>query len=1479
MVQRLFRKAYKNRCLFIFLFFLFFIPLLSFGQQDSLKITFHLTSISDTTQFRDLIADFPNPVLSVISVFNEENQYVHDLANKDKWLGPEDISESGYKVDDIWDIILEYHEENPAFPQIQDVKMMTPEYRVTEIPEYSGTLLSIALAMDYSWSLRDDAYVIGDAAVDFVKQFDEKDRAAVIKFYEKVVFLQDFTSDKNLLIKAIQERLPERGGTALYQAAYKAVIECSDEPGKRVVVLYTDGEDVSGGVTVDQIIDAAKEGNVSIFTIGLGVRLMEDELKRMAKETGGFYTHAETAEEMADIYSKIYQTVKSQYVLAHTTTDHHTNGTWRIVDLKLKYEDIEGTGQGKYYVPMLRPSISITKKVETDSMVVYGSDTTHYATAGDTISYDLYILNQGSGVAYDVNVRDALPDSVTFVDSDFTPSMAGTDSIFWDIEEIPTNSTTKISYRVCIRPTMPMGATPLTNRVVIECAYDSILTDNQDEATFNAMGFPDFNVTCTQTGKILSPGYPAQLTAVVGNIGHSDNDQMFRVGFYIGTLASEPVGIDTIYSLEAGKTQQVQCIWEEPETGVQQLIVMADMDDAISELSETNNYDTCDVSVRIDSLGVQISGISYTNQLKGVQGQFPNSVISMVTVIDQNLNPIHELADTDVWLGISDQCELGTPVGNVWQEIREFYRDAPSTPSNPDVQPGIRVTEIVDSDLSVVFLVDFTSNLNSMGADLKTALEKFISRFNPTDQGAVIGIQNGVNLLQDFTFDSALLTSAVDKPFSYQSGMIYDGFYQAITLSKTRSGRSVVFAVIGEDNITNNYSLNDVIEHAQSSGVPLYVFGLNDHVGSNQLNQLCGKTGGYYYEGSDINAFENGLMVSEAQMCNYYGLVHFSSDTLQNNTWRALDLEIAAFEKTGRDTGYYRAPLGVADLSVEKAGVGDSSVVVNGDTTWWVHPGDSIFYAITVRNQGHFDMQNITIEDILPDYIIPESLCGDTIQWMIADLDIGRTAQFEYHCRVDTLMPPLNTAIVNRVKIICDTDVIPENNQFQDTVWAVAMISPDPEVHVSPEWIRPGDDIQVDVMSPVFAENWDLKIYFEDGTWDTAYADNFIQSTELQPNLWTAVVPTFGNTEKRTTQINEKVGVIFQTTDIWNVTKRDTAFFNIAVEDLLIDKHGTGDSLSVLNGDSIWYVHAGDSVRYTLTVQNIGHWNVDDILVEDILPDHLIPESICGDTLRWIVENLSSGEEVNFSYACRLDTMVPPWNIPLVNYAILGCDADTILENNDVLDTVWAIGLMTPYPQVRVSPTVINPKDSVQIEVMSPIQIEKDKWDLKIFFENKELISSYADDYIQSTVLYPSIWQTLTPKFDDTKMRTLNSQERVSVILETEDMWGVVKADTAYFKIRSINEFVLDDNYFQPDGGGDLAIRFRLSSNRKADIKIYDVAGYFVKNVENRFFEAGWNTTYWDGTNERGNIVGSGLYIVTISSGDMHEAKKVIVIR
>ena len=291
MRQRLLKKScHRFYYLAFYLFIPFFLfPPLSFAQEDSLQVTFKLTSIHHSTQFRDSSAAFPNPVLSLISVLDSENQYVHGLANRENWIGPSDETESGFVVDSIWSVIHEYHEENPAIPDNPDVKLKRPLYQVTEITD-NGILLSVALTMDYSWSMKGYWDTAKDAAIDFVNRLYVDDRAAIIKFYSDVYVYQDFTSDKQLLIDAINTPPPDRLGTPLYRAIKRSVSECSDEPGKRAVIVYTDGWDNKGDVTVDEIIEAANEDSVSIYTIGIGdIYLQEDELIRIAKETGGYY--------------------------------------------------------------------------------------------------------------------------------------------------------------------------------------------------------------------------------------------------------------------------------------------------------------------------------------------------------------------------------------------------------------------------------------------------------------------------------------------------------------------------------------------------------------------------------------------------------------------------------------------------------------------------------------------------------------------------------------------------------------------------------------------------------------------------------------------------------------------------------------------------------------------------------------------------------------------------------------------------------------------------------------------------------------------------------------------------------------------------------------------------------------------------------------------------------------------------------------
>jgi hypothetical protein len=249
----------------------------------------------------------------------------------------------------------------------------------------------------------------------------------------------------------------------------------------------------------------------------------------------------------------------------------------------------------------------------------------------------------------------------------------------------------------------------------------------------------------------------------------------------------------------------------------------------------------------------------------------------------------------------------------------------------------------------------------------------------------------------------------------------------------------------------------------------------------------------------------------------------------------------------------------------------------------------------------------------------------------------------------------------------------------------------------------------------------------------------------------------------------------------------------------------------------------------------------------------------------------------NFVYACRVDTFMPPWQVRLVNSAVVSCSQDTSLSNNTDQDTVWAAGLVPPDPQIRVSPTLVEPTDSVLVEVMTPVFAKS--WDLVIRYEDGTMVDTYADPFVQATVLEPNVWTPVRPRFGDTWMTGTDDEENITAILTTLDDWDVTRSATAAFKVRSSDNYLLDENVFKPDGGVPLGMRFKINSNRVAQIIVYDISGAYIRKVTEEPYPAGWNRTSWDGRDDKGRIVGSGVYVSVLISGNYRKAQKFIVIR
>ena len=72
---------------------------------------------------------------------------------------------------------------------------------------------------------------------------------------------------------------------------------------------------------------------------------------------------------------------------------------------------------------------------------------------------------------------------------------------------------------------------------------------------------------------------------------------------------------------------------------------------------------------------------------------------------------------------------------------------------------------------------------------------------------------------------------------------------------------------------------------------------------------------------------------------------------------------------------------------------------------------------------------------------------------------------------------------------------------------------------------------------------------------------------------------------------------------------------------------------------------------------------------------------------------------------------------------------------------------------------------------------------------------------------------------------------------------------------------------------------FQLPKASKAEIRIYNVSGQEIKTFIFQKLSAGAHEIAWDGTNIDGEYVSGGLYLISLSTSDIHKTKKAIFIR
>jgi VWFA-related protein len=210
---------------------------------------------------------------------------------------------------------------------------------------------NLVLLLDVSGSVEERIDFIRKAARDFLRTASPQDRISIISFNDDIKIISDFTTDRSLLSKRLDE-LDAGGSTALYDSlGYTLVDTLKPLRGERTaVVIMSDGDDNKSFVPFPAILEAVIESGALIYPLYVPSGLIPEgsvpkpsltadpmrakyltittraaeEGEKLASVSGGLFYPIKRIEDLQKAYDDVVAQMRTAYTITYSST---ANGT------------------------------------------------------------------------------------------------------------------------------------------------------------------------------------------------------------------------------------------------------------------------------------------------------------------------------------------------------------------------------------------------------------------------------------------------------------------------------------------------------------------------------------------------------------------------------------------------------------------------------------------------------------------------------------------------------------------------------------------------------------------------------------------------------------------------------------------------------------------------------------------------------------------------------------------------------------------------------------------------------------------------------------------------------------------------------------------------------------------------------------------------------------------------------------------------
>jgi len=229
--------------------------------------------------------------------------------------------------------------------------------------------LAIAFLIDVSLSEERTLPDEKAAARTFIENVirSEKDQAAIIPFEGYAHLEQPLTRDMLGIYRALERvdvaypsymgsapplsgissgpgtvRPPQEGSTAIWDSialTCRQVLARSPGQRRRAIILLTDGRDTSSRLARSEAIDQAIGSETVVYAIGIGDKKYDGvdrgPLNNIAERTGGRAFFPKKEDDLKVAFAEIDQELRSQYLVAYTSTNKSHDGAYRKMTLEI----------------------------------------------------------------------------------------------------------------------------------------------------------------------------------------------------------------------------------------------------------------------------------------------------------------------------------------------------------------------------------------------------------------------------------------------------------------------------------------------------------------------------------------------------------------------------------------------------------------------------------------------------------------------------------------------------------------------------------------------------------------------------------------------------------------------------------------------------------------------------------------------------------------------------------------------------------------------------------------------------------------------------------------------------------------------------------------------------------------------------------------------------------------------------------------